>query len=64
MAGLLLGILAAVKRGTIWDSGSMLVAMLGVSMPSFIIGALLQFFLGLQLQKRLIPGIPHYRMEH
>lgn len=53
VAGLLLGILAAVKRGTIWDSGSMLVAMLGVSMPSFIIGALLQFFLGLQLQKAL-----------
>ena len=56
VAGLLLGILAAVKRGTIWDSGSMLVAMLGVSMPSFIIGALLQFFLGLQLQKAL--GFP------
>ena len=53
VAGLLLGILAAVKRGTVWDSGSMLVAMLGVSMPSFIIGALLQFFLGLQLQKAL-----------
>lgn len=53
VAGLLLGILAAVKRGTGWDSGSMLVAMLGVSMPSFIIGALLQFFLGLQLQKAL-----------
>ena len=53
VAGLLLGILAAVKRGTVWDSGSMLVAMLCVSMPSFIIGALLQFFLGLQLQKAL-----------
>lgn len=53
VAGLLLGILAAVKRGTVWDSGSMLVAMLGVSMPSFIIGALLQFLLGLQLQKAL-----------
>ncbi len=51
VAGLLLGVLAAVKRGTKWDTGSMLVAMLGVSMPSFIIGALLQYFLGLKLMQ-------------
>lgn len=49
VAGILLGIVAAVKRGTKWDTGSMLIAMLGVSMPSFIIGALLQYFLGLGL---------------
>ena len=49
--GLLLGIVAAVKRGTKWDTGSMLVAMLGVSMPSFIVGALLQYFLGLKLMQ-------------
>lgn len=53
VAGLLLGILASVKRGTVWDSGSMLIAMLGVSMPSFIIGTLLQYFLGLELQRWL-----------
>lgn len=29
------GILAAVKRGSLWDQGFMLLAMLGVSMPSF-----------------------------
>ena len=51
VAGLLLGIVAAVKRGTKWDTGSMLVAMLGVSMPSFIVGALLQYFLGLKLMQ-------------
>ena len=49
VAGVLLGILAAVKRGTAWDTGSMLVAMIGVSVPSFIVGALLQYFLGLKL---------------
>lgn len=49
VAGILLGVLAAVKRGTAWDTGSMFVALLGVSMPSFIIGALLQYFLGLRL---------------
>ena len=47
--GVLLGIVAAVKRGTAWDTGSMLVAMIGVSVPSFIVGALLQYFLGVKL---------------
>lgn len=47
--GVLLGIVAAVKRGTAWDTGSMLLAVIGVSVPSFIIGALLQYFLGLKL---------------
>lgn len=47
--GILLGIIAAVKRGTKWDTISMLFAIIGVSVPSFIIGALLQYFLGLKL---------------
>ena len=47
--GLLLGVVAAVKRGTAWDTVSMLLALIGVSVPSFIIGALLQYFLGLKL---------------
>ncbi|HIZ66095.1 MAG TPA: ABC transporter permease [Candidatus Blautia pullicola] len=47
--GILLGIIAAVKRGTVWDSAAMLLALLGVSVPSFIMGALLQYFLGLKL---------------
>jgi peptide/nickel transport system permease protein len=29
------GVLAAVKRGSVWDQGFMLLALLGVSMPSF-----------------------------
>ncbi len=49
--GLLLGVVAAVWRGTLWDTGVMLLALLGVSVPSFIVGALLQYYLGLQLFK-------------
>lgn len=49
ITGVLLGIVAAVKRGTVWDSTAMLLAVIGVSVPSFIIGALLQYFLGLKL---------------
>lgn len=49
ITGVLLGIIAAVKRGTKWDTISMLFAVIGVSVPSFIIGAVLQYFLGLKL---------------
>lgn len=51
IAGVLLGALAAIKRGTALDSTSMFIAMVGVSVPSFILGALLQYFLALQLPK-------------
>lgn len=53
IAGILLGMVAAVKRGSAWDSASMFIAMIGVSVPSFIMGALFQYFLGLQLRKVL-----------
>lgn len=47
--GILLGIVAAVKRGTAWDTVTMFIAILGVSVPSFIVGAVLQYFLALKL---------------
>lgn len=51
IVGVLLGAVAAVRRGTFADSFSMFIAMIGVSVPSFIMGALLQYFLALQLRK-------------
>jgi peptide/nickel transport system permease protein len=36
-----LGILAAMRRGTAWDSGAMMFSMLGVSVPNFLMGPLL-----------------------
>lgn len=47
--GFLLGITAALYRGKAMDTGIMILALLGVSVPSFIMGALLQYFLGVQL---------------
>ncbi len=47
--GVFLGIVAAVKRGTVWDTLTMLIAIIGVSVPSFIVGSILQYVLGLQL---------------
>ena len=39
--GVTLGVIAAVKRGTLLDNGVMLLALAGVSMPSFWLGLLL-----------------------
>ena len=36
--GIPLGVFAAVNRGTIWDYLSMIIALIGVSMPSFWLG--------------------------
>ena len=47
--GILLGTVAAVKRGTQWDTISMLFAVDGISVPGFIIGSLLQYFFALKL---------------
>lgn len=51
--GVALGTLAAIKRNTGWDSAVMVIATIGVSIPSFVIAALLQFFVSLQLNKLL-----------
>lgn len=36
-----LGVLAATRRGTVWDGGAMLFSMLGVAVPNFLMGPLL-----------------------
>ncbi|MTT30565.1 ABC transporter permease subunit [Terrilactibacillus sp. BCM23-1] len=50
VVGLLLGIFAGLKRNTIWDYSSMVIAVLGISIPSFIFAALLQYWLGVKYQ--------------
>ncbi|MBV8912574.1 MAG: ABC transporter permease [Acetobacteraceae bacterium] len=44
-----LGVLAALRRGTAWDGGVMLLGMLGQSVPSFWMGILLLLVFGLGL---------------
>lgn len=46
--GLILGILAAWKHNTGIDYFTMIVAVLGVSVPNFVLAALLQYFVGLK----------------
>jgi len=46
--GLILGILAARKRGTGIDVLCVLIAIIGTSIPDFVMGALLQYFFGIK----------------
>ena len=48
--GIALGIIAAVRQNSWWDLGSMVVALVGVSVPSFWLGLLLIFLFSLRLE--------------
>ena len=47
--GLALGVLAALKRNTIFDSLATGISVLGISLPNFVFALLLSFFLGYKL---------------
>ena len=47
--GLVLGIVAALRHNTLWDTLAVVLAVLGVSIPSFVLGPILQYWLGLKL---------------
>ena len=49
IAGLVLGIISALRHNSIFDYGSVTLAVLGMSIPSFVFAALLQYFIGLKL---------------
>lgn len=48
--GLILGIVAALKHNSIFDYGSVGLAVLGMSIPSFVFAALLQYYVGVKLE--------------
>ncbi|MFI3212141.1 MAG: ABC transporter permease [Eubacteriales bacterium] len=50
IVGLLLGIFAALHRNTIWDTMSTIIAVLGVSIPSFVIALLLLLVFGVNFK--------------
>lgn len=50
LVGLLLGIIAALKHNTVLDYGTMVVAVLGISIPSFIFAGALQYIFGVKLE--------------
>ncbi|AJY76792.1 ABC transporter permease [Paenibacillus beijingensis] len=56
MIGLGLGIISALKPNTLLDYGSVTLAVLGMSIPSFVLASLLQYYIGVKL-KWLPPGL-------
>src|SRR5829696_1745904 len=50
VVGLVLGIVAALRHNTLWDTVAVVIAVLGVSVPSFILGPILQYWLGVKLE--------------
>lgn len=59
IAGIFLGAIAGINHGKAWDTVSVIIAVIGVSVPSFIMGSILQYFISLKLQQflgiKLIP---------
>jgi oligopeptide transport system permease protein len=47
--GLVLGIVAALRHNSFWDSAATVLAVLGVSVPSFVLGPILQYWLAVKL---------------
>ncbi len=47
--GMVLGVVAALRHNTVWDTLAVVVAVIGVSVPTFVLGPLLQYWLGLKL---------------
>ncbi|WP_249028842.1 ABC transporter permease [Tannockella kyphosi] len=50
VGGITLGSYAAIRRGRMGDTVAMLISVVGVSVPSFIVAALLQYFVALKLR--------------
>ncbi|KXH80692.1 ABC transporter permease [Sporosarcina sp. HYO08] len=50
IVGLALGIISALRHNTILDYGSVTIAVLGMSIPSFVFAALLQYIVGVKFQ--------------
>lgn len=49
VVGLALGIISALNHNTFLDYGSVTIAVLGMSIPSFVFAALMQYFIGVKL---------------
>lgn len=48
--GIPVGMLAAVRRNTFWDYGPMAIAMVGICLPTFVIGPIFSLVIGTQLR--------------
>ena len=54
--GMTMGIVAALRRGTVADNGLMIASFVGVSAPQFVVGLLMLYLFGVKLQWLPISG--------
>ena len=59
---IVLGIIAALRRGKPLDYGCILIAIIGTSVPDFIMGSLLQYFFGVQW--KILPVAQYTTWKH
>jgi len=50
ITGLSLGVIAALNQNRAWDYTAIIIAIIGVSVPNFVVASLLQYFLGVKLK--------------
>jgi glutathione transport system permease protein len=62
VGGVMLGTIAAVNQGTIWDHVATLLALMGISIPVFWLGLLLMYLLSVQWQ--LLPSAGNDTWQH
>ncbi|ROQ38463.1 oligopeptide transport system permease protein [Frondihabitans sp. PhB188] len=48
VAGILVGLISGLRKGKIFDNSALVVSLLLISVPTFVVGFLLQFFLGIK----------------
>lgn len=60
--GVLLGTVAAVRQGTLWDHVASVIALLGISIPVFWLGLLMMYFFSVQLH--VLPSAGDYTWKH
>lgn len=53
--GIFLGAVAALKRNSFWDHFTTVLAVIGVSIPSFVLGSLMQYYFAVKI--RLLPVV-------
>jgi oligopeptide transport system permease protein len=49
VVGMVLGIVSALRHNTYWDTAAVVIAVLGVSVPTFVLGPVLQYVFGVKL---------------
>ncbi len=50
VVGLALGIVSALRHNSVWDTVAVVIAVLGVSVPSFVLGPILQYWLAVRFK--------------